>query len=130
MSLYSDLLARKGNDTSLDKLVVISAEKAMQLLLDGAPKDYVDFLSEIGAGELGKSDYMIYDGLVDPEEIFGVDVKGLDGIVFFGDDFQGVNSGFRVLDWKVVEVDSVDMHINFLNKSFQIYLREKITEIL
>lgn len=130
MGLYDDLLSLKGTGTPFDKLIQLPAGKVL-LLPSGLnpPVDYISFLTEIGSGELGGAAYMIYDGLVDPDEIYGEVPEELEGIVLFGDDFQGFTAGFKVDDWRVVEIDPSNMSFNVVASSFQDFIRDKIAEL-
>lgn len=87
MGMYDDLLSQKGQGTPFDKLVVLSGVE----IVSGScgldlPKDYVCFLSEIGAGELGNAQYMLYGALVEPSEIYGGISLDMEEILLFGDD--------------------------------------------
>ncbi|WP_199153383.1 SMI1/KNR4 family protein [Chromobacterium sp. ASV23] len=131
MGLYDDLLSRKGTGTPFDKLAQLPAEQAPILSPKLAlPQDYISFLLEIGSGELGAAAYMLYASLVEPEEIYGEAHEGLDSIFIFGDDFQGFNTGFRVNDWSVVEIDPSNMTTHVLAPSFQVFIRRKIAELI
>lgn len=130
MGIYDDLLAVKGSGSPLDKLVPVSAERirAIRTRFGAAPADYASFLEHVGAGELGSAAYMIYDGLVEPDEVYG-DASGLDGILLFGDDFQGFNAGFDVRNWRVVEVDPTSMQANPVALDFQNFIRNRIRSL-
>lgn len=86
----------------LTELEPMSEERTQQLRAawPGAPHDYVEFLRQAGWGPLGDSDYMLYDGLIDCEEIY----PGTQGYLLFGDDFTGYGAGFDST-WRVVELD-------------------------
>ena len=96
MGIYDDLLNLKGSGTPYDSLAqatIIGAAYTASTMA-GAPQDFIDFLMEIGFGEFGNAAYMLYDGLVEPSEIYGDSVLGLEDVLLFGDDFQGFNTGF------------------------------------
>ncbi|WP_139167243.1 SMI1/KNR4 family protein [Chromobacterium sphagni] len=130
MGFYDDLLSLKGTGTPFDKLDLLPIGRVPALSSGvSLPQDYTSFLVEIGFGELGATAYMLYDGLVAPEDIYGEVPDGLEGILLFGDDFQGFNAGFKVCDWSVVEVDPSNMTINVVAKNFQDFIRNKIVEL-
>jgi hypothetical protein len=105
MPRYDDLLARKGSGTAFDRLEPASPGVLASLDEYGAAQtDYRDFLRDIGWGELGSANFMLYGGLLDRSDVYGD--EALDGEVFlFGDDFSGYCVGFRRADWRVVELD-------------------------
>lgn len=127
MGIYDDLQAAKGSGTPVDKLVPVSVEKLAKIHAEfgAVPTDYTSFLSDVGAGELGSAAYMLYDGLVEPADVYG-DSSGLDGILLFGDDFQGFNVGFDTRGWRVVEVDPTNMHVNPVALNFQSFIMDRI----
>lgn len=129
MAIYDDLLANKGRGSPVDKLNPVSDAKLEKVSakFNAAPADYLHFLRRIGAGELGNGMYMLYDGLLEPEEVFG-DGSGLDGIFFFGDDFQGFNAGFDSGNGSVVEVDPTNRKPRLVASTFQSFIRQKIEE--
>jgi hypothetical protein len=131
MGIYDDLLSQKGRGTPFDKLVVLSEDE----IASGScgldlPKDYVCFLSKIGAGELGNAQYMLYGALIEPSEIYGDIPLDLEGVLLFGDDFVGFNNGFRVSDWSVVEVDPTSKEILDVALSFDVFIRGRILQIV
>lgn len=131
MGFYDDLLKMKGSGTPFDKLVPIPVAGASyaQLSASKAPQDFIDFLIEVGSGELGNAGYMLYDGLVEPSEIYGYTPAGLENVLLFGDDFQGFNAGFFDGDWSVVEIDPTNMQVNTVAKNFYAFIRGKIADL-
>lgn len=119
---------KKGGRTPFDSLVKVAFDSDLNPFMLNPPKDYVDFLLEIGAGELGEAFYMIYNGLVKYVEIYGEEIPGED-VLLFGDDFQGYCTGFRCSDWKIVEVDPVSKAIEEISPTFQLFIRNKISAI-
>ncbi|MET3448206.1 hypothetical protein [Ralstonia sp. 1138] len=131
MGYYDDLLKTKGSGTPFDKLVPISVvgDPYVKLSASKAPRDFIEFLVEIGSGELGNAAYMLYDGLVEPGEIYGYVPAGLENVLLFGDDFQGFNAGFSGGDWSVVEIDPTNMQVNTVAKNFYTFIRGKIADL-
>ena len=78
----------------------------------GVPGHYLAFLREVGYGALDGS-FMIYGGLVDPDDIFDPDrAAGLAGLVFFGDTFGGTIFGFDTREgWRIVGMDDHTLEI-------------------
>lgn len=95
---------------------------------EGIPEDYLDFLHELGWGNIGDSLYKLYSGPVDPESIYGDDLEEyLKSILLFGDDYTGVNSGFiPAKNWIVVEVEPIHRRIRFMAMTFEQYIRSMI----
>lgn len=73
----------------------------------GVPEHYLDFLRHVGWGWLGDN-FMLYSGLVEPDEIFDAETAaGLAGLVFLGDNFAGEVVGFDTRDaWRLVGFDN------------------------
>jgi hypothetical protein len=73
----------------------------------GVPEHYLAFLRHVGYASLGGT-FMIYSGTVEPAEIFDPDTAaGMDGLVFFGDNFAGWVVGFDThCGWRLVGVDN------------------------
>jgi hypothetical protein len=71
------------------------------------PEHYLEFLREVGYGSLGGM-FMIYSGPVAADELFDPQTAaGLEGILFFGDNFAGWVVGFDThRDWRLVGVDN------------------------
>jgi len=90
------------------------------------PQDYIEFLREIGAGEIGKGQYTLYSGLVEPREIYGEVPQEVAKIVLFGDDMQGFCAGFDTTNWKIVEIDPTNMRISPVADSFESFIRQRI----
>lgn len=130
MGKYDDLVAIVGSGTAIDRLIPLSPNEVRRIeeQVDGLPGDYTSFLQEVGSGEIGNAAYMLYDGLIEPEEVFG-NSWGLGEILLFGDDLQGVNAGFDITNWSVIEVDSASMQIVVVAPDFQSFIRERISSL-
>lgn len=132
MTIYHDLLRLKGQGLKLGKLKLSTASDLTKLsvIYGSLPSDYLDFLSSIGYGQIGSSQYMIYGGPMEPAEIYGNESPRLSNILLFGDDFQGFNAGFKADDnWSVIEIDPLDFRINVVAPDFQTFIRRKISQI-
>ncbi len=90
------------------------------------PRDWLDFLVEVGAGTVGPvpGAFKIYPGLVEADDIYDDVTAALSDLLLFGDDFQGYCVGFeRSEDWRVVEVSPIGAAIEPLASSFEEYVR-------
>lgn len=126
MNRYHDLLAHRRSAGSIDKLGPVADEHISALLRDypRIPEDFTDFLRGVGAGAIGPDRYYIYNGLVEPQDIFSD--AGFSGVVLFGDDQAGVSNGFDTQDWHLVEIDSASGTCRTLNLSFEAFIRDII----
>lgn len=95
-------------------------------LRPGVPTDYLEFLSVVGAGELGNGRFTLYTGLIEPDDIYGEIPEGLEDIVLFGDDMQGYCAGYDTNTWKVVEIDPTNMTADVIADSFELFIRERV----
>lgn len=87
-----------------------------------APRDYVEWLSRCGWGDLGEGRYMLYKGLVDLSELAG-DAPG--GYLSFGDDLSGCSGCFRVGgDGQVHEYDSGSNAMRATGLRFPEFIRQ------
>ncbi len=126
MGRYDDLL-KGGMRDQVSDLCPLAPNRISDLLQrhPDIPKDFVDFLQEIGAGTLGPDTYSIYDGLVDAKELLG-EAEMFDRLALFGDDFGGVSHGFEVHGWRMVEIDSSLGVPREMNTSFERFIRNMI----
>jgi hypothetical protein len=134
MSRYNDLLAAvqaSGLATNLSPVQVGRIDQLVETY-PGLPQDYIEFLREVGFGSVGDGGYMIYEDLVSPDEIFDpASTQNIGHLLMFGDDFQGCNAGFDPeQNWTVLEIDSATMKIIPVAKSFEEYVRRKISELI
>jgi hypothetical protein len=131
MSAYDDLVRLKGTGSPLDRLVPLESAKIadVKAAFGAVPDDYVSFLQEVGFGELGEQAFMLYGGLVSPEEIYGEPNEQLNGVLLFGDDFQGYNTGFETSTGKVVEIDPINHQVRPVSSTFEGFMRRKIGEL-
>jgi hypothetical protein len=127
--MYDDLLPLKTPEKLLGNLKPVDEIK-LRRNHPGVPDDYVFFLSRIGAGTIGQSQYSLYTGLGEPGFIYGDLPPQLVGVVLFGDDFQGYNAGFRTNTWEVVEVDPLDRSVDVVAPSFEAFIRNTIKNLL
>jgi hypothetical protein len=105
----------------VDETAVASVERSYP----NAPPQYLRFLRAAGFGDIGP--YMIYNGLVEPEDIFGPDSDQLRGnVLLFGDDRGQVCVGFDRQTWRVVEIDHASKHLNEIAPTFADFLQRVV----
>lgn len=133
MSIYDDLLVEKTQDGILEKMLKVDSSiiSILTSKYPNIPADYISFLEEIGSGQIGNNEYMIYNGLLKPDEVFdSTSSQELIGILIFGDDLQGYNSGFLLDDeWKIIEIDSADMSYEITFDNFHDFIIDKAQEV-
>lgn len=127
MSRYDDLLPYNNKDRILEDLCPLTTNQIADVLQrhPNVPKDFVDFLQEIGAGTLGPDRYSIYNGMVDATELLG-EAEIFDHLLLFGDDFSGVSHGFDTRDWQMTQIDSSSGSPTKLNMSFEAFIRNMV----
>lgn len=123
MSAFEGLVSGKGSGTPVDHLTPISGDAAKRIAsqFPGVPRDYLSFLLEVGYGVLGDGGYMIYSGLLEPDEVYG-DSSEVIGVLLFGDDYQGYSAGFEVVSGSVIEVDPTDMSVDEVAPDFTTFI--------
>ncbi|MFD1712202.1 hypothetical protein FVQ98_04365 [Ottowia sp. GY511] len=129
MSQFNDLIAEKGTGTACDQLTPLTGEALASLQRDepGLPAGYVDFLSHVGFGPIGDDSFMLYSGLLAPEELYGQTPPGLAAVQLFGDDFAGYASGFDTANgWRIVEIDPTSHEATEVARDFAAFIRLKI----
>ena len=133
MGMYDDLLAETQPGGRLEKCekVVSSVTANLKSIYSSLPTDYLSFLEEIGSGEIGNAAYVIYNGVLSPDEVYDeVTAEGLKDLLIFGDDMQGYCSGFDLSQgWSVVEIDPTDMSYRKTFDNFSAFIRDKLNEI-
>ncbi|MEN9655650.1 MAG: hypothetical protein RL311_558 [Bacteroidota bacterium] len=94
------------------------------------PRDYLNYLSEVGAGNVMNSQFNIYNNLTDFSDLGLDDIYSLpDNVKLFGDNFSGDFAGFDLSKSETDEVvefwhDSNEVY--YTKKTFREYIREKI----
>ncbi len=93
------------------------------------PNDFINYLKEIGAGNIGKSQFKITNTLYDFSDIGLDEIYNIPkNIKFFGDNFSGDFAGFDVSQIKdeVIEFWHDSNQLYHTKKTFREYIREKI----
>lgn len=93
------------------------------------PKDYLDYLKEIGTGSLRECQFVVHVALDTIEDLTGLDLYDLEdkNFLVFGDNFSGDFSGFLIEEeWKVTEFwhDCEELHV--CGQTFQEYIRKQM----
>ena len=95
-----------------------------------APVDFIDYLKEIGAGNVMSTQFKIYDKLTDFFDLGLDDLYTLpNGVKLFGDNFSGDFAGFdfsKENTDEVVEFWHDSNEIYNTGKTFREYIREKM----
>ena len=85
--------------------VPAAAARRMRKEHPGIPEDYLAFLQTVGFGSIGDRSFMIYGGPISPPFVYDpATAEAVEGVLLFGDDFQGSCVGFDARR-RVVEVD-------------------------
>ena len=128
MSQFDDLAAEKGQPP-LDKLTPLAGEALARLRAahPQAPEGYLDFLTTLGFGELGEASFMLYGGLLAPDEVFGDTPAPLAQVLLFGDDFAGTHCGFDTAHgWRIVEIDPTNFSPDVVGEDFAAFIRIRV----
>lgn len=125
MGRYDDLLRTSGGLLGRLQRVDPTSIAALLEWLPGIPREYVDFLAEIGWGEIGNASYMIYERVIPADEV----IPGLEEVLLFGDDFAGYLAGFDTrANWVIVEVDSAGDR-DIVSETFDVFIRHKVDQM-
>lgn len=125
MGRYDDL--QQSVTDLLVNLSPIGKDSARQLRSNhpGLPEDFIEFLLEIGAGEIGDGMFMLYNGLVQPMDIYGDEAsEPLQAVLLFGDDMQGYCIGYITSNWKIWEINPLDWSMRPLADTFEQFIRD------
>ena len=111
---------QKLNSDEVEKL-----EKQYPLV----PRDYLDYLMEIGAGTIREIQFKVQPYLFDFVDLGLEDVYQVkDTVKFFGDNFNGDFAGFDFdnSDGTVVEFLHESNELSYTNKTFKEFIREQM----
>jgi len=129
MGRYDDLAPVLRADADSQELTPLTSLQIDNLRADypQVTEDYVDFMREIGFGEI--DGYMFYGELVPADEIYGSDTANTLGrVLLFGDDFQGYCAGFdQDNHWTIIEIDPIRLSIYKINDSFEEFVRKRFS---
>jgi len=80
---------------------------------------------------MGSSAYMLYNGILEPDDIYDAETaEGLGGLLIFGDDMQGYCFGFDTgNDWAIIEIDPTDMSYRKTFNHFSEFIRDRLSQI-
>ncbi|MFB7813431.1 SMI1/KNR4 family protein [Paenibacillus chitinolyticus] len=117
---YTNIINSIRNNSSRHNFEVLSEDEIKrELEVEGIPKEYIDFLREVGYGTVNGTYFNFYSGLVEVDEILGhlFDEDShpeLKDVLLFGDNFSGDAVGFLTTDnWAIVEIwHDDDLSIN------------------
>lgn len=128
MGIYDDLVARKGAGSPFDELTTEApaTQQPDDPPWDALPEDYVAFLREVGWGAFASDGFMLYSGLIAFEDIYGRRDSEFSDVRLFGDDMAGYSVGYRLPDWRLVELDPRGRGAPLAAPDFQSFIRERI----
>ncbi|MCE5170709.1 SMI1/KNR4 family protein [Paenibacillus profundus] len=116
---YNNILESIRKNPSKHNLEALSETELKKEIVEGIPKDYIDFLREVGYGTVNDTYFSFYSGLVEVDEIFDdlYDTEfrpELKEILLFGDNCSGDGVGFlTTANWSIVEIwHDDDLSIN------------------
>ena len=136
MGKYDDVLQflakyEDSSESQMNARTTLTSDAAMKLEREfpGLPRDYIDYLIDVGSGAFRECQYAVYDGFIDPGDIFDAETAASFGkrILCFGDNFSGDPADFLPEeDWRVVELrhDSLDSHDP--EQTFGEFIRDKM----
>ncbi|MDO6499295.1 hypothetical protein [Photobacterium sanguinicancri] len=82
--------------------------KAIKASYPDIPEDFLAVLAHLGWGSYGNDSFMIYNGLLEPSDIFDDETANeMSGYLFLGDDFSGWMFGYDTtcVPWKILLFD-------------------------
>jgi hypothetical protein len=136
---YSDVaafLARVENarERKMNERTPLSSDEIAEVLarFPGVPRDYIDYMREIGWGSFRECQFMVYGDLATPNDMIGEEAAACYGdsreeVLCFGDDFSGDMSGFLPKQgWAVVELRHDSGSLRRMGKPFGQYIREQM----
>ncbi len=113
----------------LSKLTVVAPSRvdAIRSRYPWLPDEYLEFLRDIGAGEIGESSLMLYESPVPAKTIFGHDA--IPGVLAIGDDFQGYVYGYSPsADSSIVEIEPDGFTLDVVASSFDDFIRGRLAD--
>ena len=127
---FEDLVAMKGAGSVIDALTPVSPQELTELRerYPQVPDQFIEFLANVGFGEIGDCRYMIYNGVAEPYMVYG-ETEGLERLLLFGDDFSGWNAGFDKVTGRVFEIGHERMSVEEVAEDFRSFITAKIEEI-
>lgn len=127
--MFEDLASSKDTSPLLSSLKPCDEARLaeIQRIHPNAPSDYLEFLRLVGAGNIGEAQYILYSGLVEPQDVYGDTPPSLEHVVLFGDDLQGFCAGFDTASWEVVEIDPTNMELSQVADSFEQFIRNRLS---
>ena len=132
MERYRDFIQNKLLNNKISKLVEANIQMIETILFNypEIPKDYIEFLSFIGFGSIGDSEYMIYEGPIKLLEIYEnpqfKDEDLLNNIILIGDNFCGDLLGYDIRDWSLIELWHNSDEIIYIRQTFEDHVKELI----
>jgi len=117
---------------SLNQRIVLTQDEVDDILKEypTVPADFIDYLQEIGIGNIMSSQFKVYGKLLDFVELGLDDIYELpSNTKLFGDNFSGDFSGFDLSKEntdEVVEFWHDSNEVYYTGKTFREFVREKM----
>lgn len=74
----------------------------------GIPEGYLELLAELGWETIGECQFMLYEGPIQPADVFGRELPpSLQSVLLVGDDFAGHHAAYDTgrTPWRFVEIE-------------------------
>lgn len=130
MSKYDELRKMPDINRLLSQLTPVTEPFIRELTAECPclPADYSDFLLEVGWGDIGNGGFMLYEGLIDPDDIYDpITAEEVASVKLIGGDYSGINFGFDANDnCSLVFIDASHPEVVPTGKSFDVFIRETI----
>ncbi|WP_410496148.1 hypothetical protein QTL86_00210 [Cellulosilyticum sp. ST5] len=134
MGRYNELMLVLNNYQLINEFEEIleeELEKDIKKYPD-LPKDYIEFLREVGWGDIEIDTCLsIFHGVIETEVIYKRKIKEIQGILYFGDYVVGdCYCGFAINDnWRIVEIYD-DFQIRIADENFEGYIKSTISKYI
>lgn len=131
MYFDEELKFLKNNTESVERTLLTQEQiDKLESVFQNLPIDYINYLKEVGFGDLMKSLLKIYPSLCDLSDLGLEDVYEMPAsIKLFGDNYSGDFVGFDLSDKEdeVIEFWHNSNEVYKTGKTFRNYIREKIS---
>lgn len=115
--------------TNLRKIISEEEKAVLENQYSNLPNEFLDYLSEIGSGTVLESNFKVYSGLVDFNDL-GLEEPDSDfgNVLFFGDNLAGDLAGFdlNTNSNEVIEYWHDSYELINTKKTFRQFVRDKI----
>lgn len=121
----------ENKDNAINDKIKATSQEILDLKnkYPNIPDEFLEYLSEIGSGNIMESQFKIMNKLFDFTDLGLEDIYDLsENIKLFGDNYSGDFAGFDILNNKdeVIEFWHDSNEIYYTGKTFREYMREKM----